>query len=180
MTDYPRPAEAEMANLERTLGEDMTVGALLSKDVGDKTSGRVSVRRLYAQAVDDDTLAADDLDMIIAANPPLRTAYQRMLRTLAMYHFPAVRAAGTEWAPHREIGGCHIDLSEDDGQLFVIIELPGDMRKFPESLPVINEAGIARRVTLPEALRGVIHFPIVEDEELVMLLRDPNSEVFLV
>ena len=96
-----------------------------------------------------------------------------------MYHFPAVRAAGTGWAPHREIRGCHIDLGEDDGQLFVIIELPSDLPKFPESLTVINEAGIGRRVTLPEALRGVIHFPIVEDEELVMLLRDPNSEVYL-
>ena len=177
--DYPRPAEADMANLERTLGEDMILDALLSKDVGEKTSERIAVRRLYAQASGDGTLAADDLEMVMAASPSLRTAFQRMLRTLAMYHFPAVRAAGTEWAPHREVGGCHIDLSEDDGQLFVIIELPSDMLKFPESLTVINEAGNGRRVTLPEALRGVIHFPIVEDEELVTLLRDPNSEVFL-
>ena len=44
---------------------------------------------------------------------------------------------------------------------------------------MIDEAGNGRRVTLPEALRGVIHFPIVEDEELVTLLRNPESEVFL-
>ena len=59
------------------------------------------------------------------------------------------------------------------------LELSGGPTQAPKSLTVINEAGIGRQVALPEALRGVIHFPIVEDEELVMLLRDPDSEVYL-
>ena len=61
----------------------------------------------------------------------------------------------------------------------MIIELSAELTQAPKSLTVINESVIGRRVALPEALRGVIHFPIVEDAELVMLLRDPNSEVYL-
>ena len=179
MADYPMPTGAEMATLERTLGEDKIVDALLSQNESDETSQPIAVRRLYAQAVGEDAMTANEFAMALAASPPRRGAFQRMLRNLAVYHFPAVRAAGTEWAPHREIAGCHIDLGEDDGQLFVIIALPSGAVDSPKTLTVIDEAGNGRRVTLPEALRGVIHFPIVEDEELVTLLRNPESEVFL-
>ncbi len=178
MTDYPKPSLAEMADVERTLGEYTIVDALLLQDM-DETMERIPIRTLYAHALGEGGLAADSLKTVMAAEPARRAAYQRMLRALALHYFPAVRAAGTEWAPHREISGCRIDLGEDDGQLFVIIELPRGLTQAPGSLTVVNEAGRSRRVTLPEALRGVIHFPIVEDEELVMLLRDPNSEVYL-
>ncbi len=179
MTDYPRPSVAEMTDLERTLGEDMIVDTLLSLDGDEPLSERIPIRMLYAHAVDEGGLAAENLKTVLAAEPARRATYQRMLRALALHYFPAVRAAGTEWAPHREIAGCQIDLGEDDGQLFVIIELSAELSQAPKSLTVINESGIGRRVALPEALRGVIHFPIVEDEELVMLLRDPDSEVYL-
>ena len=179
MTDYPKPSVAEIANLERTMEEDTIVDALLSQDMDEKLLERIPIRVLYSHAVGDSRLAADNQTAIVAAEPALRAAYRRMSRSLALHYFPAVRAAGTEWAPHREIAGCQIDLGEDDGQLFVIIELSGGPTQAPKSLTVINEAGIGRRVALPEALRGVIHFPIVEDEELVMLLRDPDSEVYL-
>jgi hypothetical protein len=169
-----------MADLERTLGADTIVDALLSQDGDETLLERIPIRSLYAQAVGEGELAADDLKTVMAAEPAIRATYQRMLRVLALRYFPAVRAAGTEWAPHREVAGCQIDLGEDDGQLFVIIELPTGLTQAPKSLTVVNEAGSGRRVVLPEALRGVIHFPIVEDEELVMLLRDPESEVYLV
>jgi hypothetical protein len=154
-----------MADLERTLGADTIVDALLSQDGDETLLERIPIRSLYAHAVGEGELAADDLKTVMAAEPAIRAA---------------VRAAGTEWAPHREVAGCQIDLGEDDGQLFVIIELPTGLTQAPKSLTVVNEAGSGRRVVLPEALRGVIHFPIVEDEELVMLLRDPESEVYLV
>ena len=179
MTDYPMPSEAEMTGLERTLGEDTIVDALLSQDMDEMLLERIPIRMLYSHAVGEGELAADNLNTVLAAEPALRATYQRMLRALALHYFPAVRAAGTEWAPHRKVAGCQIDLGEDDGQLFVIIELPSGLTQAPKSLTVMNEAGSSRRVALPEALRGVIHFPIVEDEELVMLLRDPDSEVYL-
>jgi hypothetical protein len=173
------PSQAEMTGLERTLGEDTIVDALLSQDGDETLSERIPIRMLYALADGEGELPMDDLNMALRAEPALRATYRRMLRTLTSHYFPAVRAAGTEWAPHREIAGCQIDLGEDDGQLFVIIELSAEITQAPKSLTVINESGIGRRVALPEALRGVIHFPIVEDAELVMLLRDPGSEVYL-
>jgi hypothetical protein len=179
MTNYPRPSEPELTELERMTGEDTISRALMSQDRDAKGPKPVGLHSLYVHASGDSHLAAHNLEAILAAGPTVRGAYQRMLRAFSLYYFPTVRAAGTEWAPHREVAGCQIDLDEDDGQLFVTVELPSGLADFPTSLTVISKSGVGRRVKLPESLRGVIHFPIVEDDELVTLLRDPDSEVYL-
>ena len=179
MTNYPRPSETDLDELERMSAEITIADALmaLSRDSG--PSQVLSIRTLYLHASGEGHLADHDLESIYAAGPTFRAAYQRMLRAFSLFYFPSVRAAGTAWAPHREVAGCQIDLDEDEGQLFVTVELPHDLANAPTLLTVMGKSGVGKRVTLPEALRGVIHFPIVGDGELVSLLRDPDSEVYL-
>lgn len=179
MRDFPKPSETEASDLARIVCEDRIVDALLSSDASDSAEKKVSIRDIYALAAGGTATSSRALEAALAADFTLWATYRRMLRTLAIYHFPALRAASSGTAPHREIAGCKIDLGEDDGQVFVIIELPSNFIKEPRSLAVINETGHSRQVSLPEALRGVIHFPIIDDDELISLLRNPKSEVLL-
>ena len=66
MTDYPKPSLAEMADVERTLGEYTIVDALLLQDM-DETMERNPIRTLYAHAVGESGLAADNLMTVMAA-----------------------------------------------------------------------------------------------------------------
>lgn len=179
MIIYQRPVDAELAELELRMSELAMVEELTSKAVHPVPADQVSIRSLYSLAIGGEMPEAKSLESVLAIGPTTRAVYQRLLRTLALFYFPSVRAASTEWAPHREVAGCKIDLDRDDDQLFVTVELATDTERLPKSLTVINTAGQIRRVPLPEALRGVIHFPIVEDDDLVTLLADPDSEVYL-
>jgi hypothetical protein len=179
MTNYPRPSETDLGELERMSAESTMADALMAQSRESGPSKALSLRTLYRHASGEGHLAEHDLESIYAAGPTFRAAYQRMLRAFSLFYFPSVRAAGTAWAPHREVAGCQIDLDEDEGQLFVTVELPRDLADVPRSLTILGKSGVGRRVTLPEALRGVIHFPIVGDDELIKLLRDPDSEVYL-
>jgi hypothetical protein len=179
MTDYPTPSDEEEDRVRRTLAEDLITDELMAHAEGETATGRIAPSRLYAYAAGRLAVPDEEIETALAATPALRATYQRMLRSLAVYHFPAVRAASTGTAPVREVAGCRITLAEDEGQTFVVIELPEGTGVEPQHMAVFGRDGSGQRVALPEALRGIIHFPVAAEAPLLALLRDPMSEVSL-
>lgn len=179
MTDYPMPSGEEEDRVKRMLAEDLITDELMGHADGEAATGRVAPSRLHAYAAGRLSFPDAEIEAALGATPALRATYQRMLKGLAVYHFEAVRAASTETVPTREVSGCRITLGEDEGQAFVIVELPEGIKDQPHFMAVFGRDGTGQRVALPEALRGIIHFPVAAEAPLLALLRDPMSEVSL-
>ena len=179
MTDYPTPSGEEDDRVKRMLAEGLITDELMNHAEGEGATERVAPSRLHAYAAGRISFPDEGIETALRVTPALRATYQRMLKGLAVYHFESVRAASREAAPIREVAGCRITLDEDEGQIFVVIELPASAAVQPQHMAVFGRDGSGQRVSLPEALRGIIHFPVAAEAPLLLLLRDPMSEVSL-
>jgi hypothetical protein len=181
MTDHPKPSGSELDRARIIYSRDLAMEELLTDPTrtGAGRKGRsISPSRLYAYAVGKPEHSDAGIEEAMEADPTLRAVYYRMVRAAARHSFAPVRAASSEAAPVRQTEDCRIEIGEDDGEIFVLIRLAADSH-VPTILTVFGRGDARRRVELPEPLRGMIHFPITHDLDLLDLLRDPASEVFL-
>ncbi len=141
MTYHPKPSDAELDRAKIMFVSDLAMEELLTdaRRANALQKGRgVSPSRLYAYAVGGPEVPGADIEQALEADPALRAVYHRMVRAAAKHAFPPVRAASSETAPVRETAGCGIEISEDDGEVFVIIRLASDTRV--SISPTVNNA----------------------------------------
>ena len=146
-----------------------------------KNIGEVGSRQLYAYAKNlnrGDTVIEDQLK----SNPNLRAALRKIIKNLSQYHLPEAMAASTEELQDRIGKDCHIRFEESRAvpdQFDVFVEMVKDKSAIPSCLIVCDEDLNCHQFDLPAMRQGVSQLISDRNSELLVLLSNPKSEVFL-
>jgi hypothetical protein len=176
LNTFARPQGLELDRLRETFGAIEDSDRLLRPTDGAR---HVSASKLYAAAVQD----REDAEVAAALRESLagRAFYRRAVAASALFSFPEIRAAssGTALARHGE--GCRIRTERsraEPNQYFVVVEV-GNVDRAPTSLVVCDSQDRVRRFPLPALRNGVAQMIAEADSDLLRLIGDPNTKVYL-
>ncbi|MHB1203929.1 MAG: hypothetical protein ACYCZX_00055 [Rhodospirillaceae bacterium] len=162
--------------------EMQDAGALLrpAPDRGMSTK-RVSASMLYAAARNGESEA---IEGVLSARRGARGFYRQVVADTARFALPQARAASSGLAPARHGEGCHIRIEQsraEPDQYFVLVELARTAfsAPAPTSLIVCDEDDNCRRFPLPAAREGIAQIITDGDSDLMRLISDPASKVYL-
>ena len=143
---------------------------------------RISGTRLYAYATDPDNVADDALNLALAADPKLADDFRRLLQRTALVRFPQVAAASSGAVSGRAVEGYRISFEPsraEPTQTYVIIDIFADHDVGPKCLFVCREGRQTQKIALPQGRNGVVQILLDNDDEALVDLRHPDSEVYL-
>ena len=169
------PAEEIFSAL---LNQDM----LLDRELGPNATPHIAFSRLYAYALDADAELDQEIGQAITKDPRLARDFDRLLNKTSMHRLPQVIAASSGGISYREGRGCRINFRESQAnpnQIFVIIELEDKAAAAPRLLFVKTAADSFQKFPLPEAVDGIIQVLEESGSDLVMGLRNIDTEIFL-
>ena len=119
----------------------------------------------------------------LMANPSLRRDFDRLLGRTAEWRCERAAAASSGLLETREGKGFRVRLKPSrgaEGQEYLLIEFTGEVPNTPpQSMLVKGPEGECIIRSLPELQDGTAQILCAEDDELVRLMRDPNTEIFL-
>lgn len=119
----------------------------------------------------------------LLANPTLRRDFDRLLAKTAEWRCERAAAASSGLLDTRDGSGFRVRLKPSraaQGQVYLLIEFTGDVPVAPpRSLAVTCADGDCVRLELPEFRDGSAQLLSDENAEVVRLLRDPKTEIFL-
>lgn len=142
---------------------------------------RVPASRLYAAAVKDADETA--IDALLGESRNARAFYRRGVAASALYSLPQARAASSGAALARHGEGCKIRTERsraEPDQFFVLVEIDkADRQAPPTSLVVCDSEDRVRRFPLPAVREGVAQMIAEADSDLLRLICDPTTKVYL-
>lgn len=167
-------APGQQAQLREIFAEIRDADALL-RPATDRSQGkRLSAGMLYAAARDGENAYSD--------HPGARRFYRHVVADTARFALPLARAASSGLAPARHGEGCNIRIERsraEPDQYFVLVELAKDSRASPTSLIVCDGDDRCSRFPLPVARDGISQIVAESDSDLMRLISDPASKVYL-
>ncbi|MDP2815795.1 MAG: hypothetical protein Q8O19_03860 [Rectinemataceae bacterium] len=122
------------------------------------------------------------LQRTLMNNPRVRRDFDRLLKRAAGWHCGRAAAASSGLLDEREGKGFRLRLLASRGvagQVYILIELAPDTSAEPNVMVVRGALGECFRLSLPLSQAGSIQVLSKEETEIVRLLRDPKSEIFL-
>jgi hypothetical protein len=177
MTQHQRVLTERVFDALSTLDE---IGA------ADHASGagkrQVGFADIYAYVHEPDRPMSAQLSAALEADERLRNALLRLLTKTADYRCPRSAAAGTKALESRDGHGFTIRLRPsraEPSQLYVVIELLDHIADTPKALFVAQHPKGLLKHDLPEARGGTVQLLVETESDLVRILQDPGSEVFL-
>ena len=146
-------------------------------------NGGMSRRRLSASMLYGAAKAGDSPETL-SQRPGARAFYRQAVADTARFALPLARAASTGLAPARHGDGCHIRIEQsraEPDQYFVLVELAKETFGIPAptALIVCDGDDRCRRFALPVARDGIAQIIADGDSELMRLISDPASKVYL-
>lgn len=121
--------------------------------------------------------------MALLNDQSLRRDFDRLLARTAEWRCERAAAASSGLLDIREGNGFRLRLKPSkgaEGQVYVLIEfLAGAPDPQPLSLTVCGPEEACERIALPEFQDAVAQILCEEDSEVVRLLRNPKTEIFL-
>lgn len=119
----------------------------------------------------------------LLANPALRRDFDRLLARTAEWRCERAAAASSGLLESREGNGFRVRLKPSlaaAGQVYLLIEFIGATPASPPRTLVVNGAdGDCVRLELPDLQDGTAQILTDENAEVIRLLRDPKTEIFL-
>lgn len=149
---------------------------------GPTKSRRIAPSALYAAAK---TGAHDtNLTAALAENRGARGFYNQALAATAQYFMPEAKAASSYHMLERHGEGCRIRVEPsraEPDQFFVIVELPREATRarMPTSLVVRDSQDFCQWFTLPPVRDGIAQFIAEASSDLVCLIGDPTTRIYL-
>ena len=143
---------------------------------------RISGTRLYTYATDPGNLSDHDLEAALAVDPKLAGDFRRLLQRTALVRFPQVAAASSGAVSGRAADGYRISFEPsraEPTQTYVIIDITADHDVGPKCLFLCREGRQTRKIALPPGRNGVVQILLDNDDEALIDLRHPDSEVYL-
>lgn len=181
MNDFKRPAGSDLDRLREAFAEIAAAEALL-RPTAQSSRRRVAASRIYAAARD----GSDDQDVsaVLADNRAARALYGRAVADTARFALPEARAASSGNPAARYGEGCHIRFERsraEPGQYFVVVEVASerDDLRSPTSLIVCDREQRCRQFPLPAVRDGIAQIIAEADSDLVRLVGDPTTRVYL-
>ena len=177
MNTYARPTGAALERLRDKFGEIERAETLLRPTA---TSGRrIAASGLYAAAM----RALGDGDVqSLAESRGARGFYRRTIAASALYGFTEARAASSGATLARHCDGCHIRMERsraEPDQFFVVVEFSNTGATLPTSLIVSDSDDRIRRFPLPSVRNGVAQMIAEANSDLLRLISDPTTKVYL-
>lgn len=178
MNVFERPQGLALERLRQRHSEIEEVETLLRPAAGQV---RVPASRLYAAAAEDDNEPA--IEALLSESRSARAFHRRSVAASALYSLPQARAASSGAALARHGDGCKIRTERsraEPDQFFVLVEVEKSDRKAPPtSLVVCDSQDRVRRFPLPAVREGVAQMIAEADSDLLRLISDPTTKVYL-
>ena len=179
MIDLPLPQGAALTAAREIFAELESAEALLRPQTAPR---RLSASALYAAALagDEDASLSQELDR----NRDARRFYRDAVTRRAHFTFGELRAASSGTAAERHGEGCRITIQQsraEPDQYYVVVQLLRDSVAggTPSSLIVCDSDDRCRRFPLPALRNGVAQFIAEADSDLMRLMGDPSTRVYL-
>jgi hypothetical protein len=143
---------------------------------------RPSASALYAAATQGDGAAGGE--GWLAGHPPARRVHAHMLAQTALFGFAPLRAASSAALSERHGEGCRIRIERsraEPDQFYVVVQLLGTppSGRMPASLILCDRDDHCRRFPLPAMRDGIAQLIADADSDLMRLIDDPRTQVFL-
>jgi len=173
---FARPQGLGLDRLRETFAAIEDGDSLLRRTDGPR---RVSASRLYGAAA----LDRDDPEIAAALRESSagRAFHRRAVAASALFSFPETRAASAGLALARHGEGCRIRTERsraEPNQYFVVVEVT-NADHAPTSLIVCDSQDRVRRFPLPVLRNGVAQMIAEADSDLMRLIGDPTTKVYL-
>lgn len=163
--------------------EALTVLDTLSQAVSEELRGeRIGFRDLLAWTRGPAASLPTAYKQALLGNPALRRDFDRLLARTAEWRCERAAAASSGLLDTREGNGFRVRLKASraaGGQVYVLIEFGSIPTSPPCSLVVTAPGGDCVRLGLPDLQDGAVQILCDEADEVVRLLRDPKTEIFL-
>jgi hypothetical protein len=167
-------APGQAARLRETFTEIQDAEALLRPSADRSRRKRMSAGMLYAAACAGEGPDSESLGA--------RRFYRQAVADTARFALPLARAASSSLALARHGDGCNIRIERsraEPDQYFVLVEMAKDARTSPTSLIVCDAEDRCQRFALPVARDGISQIVAESDSDLMRLISDPASKVYL-
>jgi hypothetical protein len=155
---------------------------LLDEAANSGIEASVSPGELYAFALGGLAANADKVQRALQDNANIRAVFQDFLQKVSEFHVPQAIAASTADVDVREGAECKISIEPSQAnpdQVYVIVELTGSRDGQPKAMHLMGAGNSYLHVALPEFHDGIAQLIEERTSEIVALLRNPDTEVFL-
>jgi hypothetical protein len=182
MNDFPLPSGTHLERLRRTFAEIDGAEALLQAEDPRPAKLRVAASALYAAA--QATAPNRAAELVLSESRAARRLFRQSIVDTAAYALPEAKAASSGGPPARHGEGCRIRIERsraEPDQFFVVVELirQGAAGTAPTSLIVCDSEDRCRRFPLPALRDGIAQFIAEADSDLMRLIGDPSTRVYL-
>ena len=120
---------------------------------------------------------------VLLADPSLRQDFDRLLSRTAEWRCERAAAASSGLLETRDGKGFRVRLKPSrgaKGQVYLLVEFTGEVPNTPpRSMLVKSPEGECIIRSVPELQGGMAQILCAVDDELVRLMRDPKTEIFL-
>jgi len=181
MIDFKMPDDHELEQIKEEFSKNSWVSELTSSLGQAKGAQATSLSTLY-NYLTVNTGVDEALERKIRNSIPLRKLYRKIIEETASYQIPEAMAASSGDYPVRHGNGCVISMESsraEPDQIYVIIELTGDIIATPTSMFVCEEDENCMRFDLPEIKDGIFQLICDRQSKLVQLMMNPKTEAFL-
>jgi len=169
------------ALIQEAAGTLLVLDAVATPDEG--ADRPVTCRDLYGWLQESGSTAPPPrIRRALASDPRLRLDLDRLLQRTASWHGPRASAASSGQLETRTGDGFQIQMKSSRAapdQVYVLIALTGALGRTPSTLVIRSAAGEYIKWPLPRAQAGVIQVLTDEASDVLRLLRDPRSELYL-
>ncbi|MGE3335330.1 MAG: hypothetical protein AB7I36_16920 [Rhodospirillaceae bacterium] len=179
MNTFVRPEGPALARLRERFAEIEETEALLSQDRGGP-SRRLPASRLYGAAINESN--DPSVDVALEESRGARGFYRRTVAASSLFSLPEARAASSGAVRARHGEGCRIRTEQsraEPSQYFIVVEVTKNDRAAPTSLVVCDSEDRVRRFPLPAVRNGVAQMIAEAGSDLMRLIGDPTTKVFL-
>mgnify|MGYP004382447987 CR=1 FL=1 len=180
MNKFKLPEGRDLALIKTMFSElEMANEILQYKDETNSTRSSVSDLLAYARG---DLSQKQKIKEELLKYPSMRTALQSMISRTSVYCMPEAVAASSEIFPVRQIEGCQlrVEISHaETDQYYLIIEQVEGYHSPLSEMNLFGNSGSHEKLSLPEARRGIIQLVIKAGDNVLDLLQDPKTRIFL-
>ncbi|MBT3886652.1 MAG: hypothetical protein HOF70_17845 [Rhodospirillaceae bacterium] len=182
MTSYTITDDKQIDDAREIFGGLAAMNDVLEEATGTDNVAAVAPADLYAFALGHAGPAASKVEAALKTSAPIRAAFHDLLSCASDFHVPRAMAAASDDIDVREGADCRISIQPSEaapGQVYVIVELTQAGSHDPKVMHLMGAGDVYHRTELPEFYDGIAQLIVEVTSEIITLLQDPDTEVFL-
>lgn len=182
MTSYTITDDKQIDDAREIFSRLAAMNDVLQEATGTDIAAAITPAELYAFALGHAGAAASKVEAGLRTSAPIRAAFKDLLERASGFHVPRAMAAASDDIDVREGADCRILVQPSEaapGQVYVIVELTHAGSRQPKVMHLMGAGDVYHRTELPEFHEGIAQLIVEATSEIIMLIQDPDTEVFL-